>query len=312
MAEFIGRYLKKSELRDITYADLLSFLKEKIEENLTLEYKPRGLLVQADGSAIKTKDDRDIRGFANSAGGLLILGVKEKPESYKGKVVKIRPGPLSEIPPTVTRETIEHNLNAKIQFRIEGITILPLRKSTRSKNCVYLIDVPQSPRAPHRVNEIIYYHRYNFSTVEMQHYQIVDLFGKRLAPDLDIELEKVQSNVSHTSGANTRTTRISVVLKNRGHAAAKYVTCLCSVLNGADMIIPPRDWSSHDDKKICQYETKTDRVIYPDIRLNAGQLSINKQWTGTDEPENPIFLIVSNLRRGNDREADSFIDQARN
>ena len=45
---------------------------------------------------------------------------------------------------------------------------------------------------------------------------------------------------------------------------------------GGDSITSKRDWFSHDDKKIIQYETKQDRVIYPDIPLGLSSLKIHK------------------------------------
>ncbi len=40
---------------------------------------------------------------------------------------------------------IENELLAKIQYPIEGITIVSLRSSARSANFIYLIDVPTMP-----------------------------------------------------------------------------------------------------------------------------------------------------------------------
>ncbi len=173
---------------DPTYQDFLSFLRQRIEENQTLEYKPRGLLVYKDDSIVPDSASgrgfltlaKIVASFANAEGGLLVLGVKERPESFKGVKQRILPGSVSAIPLNVTREIIENQLLAKIQYPIDNLLIVPLRSSTRSKHFVYLIDVPQSSRAPHRVNERYYYQRYNFSTIEMKHYQIADIFGKDL------------------------------------------------------------------------------------------------------------------------------------
>ncbi len=197
MATYIERYFKKS---DPTYQDFLIFLRQRIEENQTLEYKPRGLLVYQDDSIVPDSAPgrgfltlaKIVAGFANAEGGLLVLGVKERPESFRGVKQRILPGSVSAIPLNVTREIIENQLLAKIQYPIDNLLILPLRSSTRSKHFVYLIDVPQSSRVPHRVNELYYYQRYNFSTIDMKHYQIADLFGKRIAPVLDVLAERSQ------------------------------------------------------------------------------------------------------------------------
>ena len=163
MPTFLDRFLRISDPSRITYANFVDFLAQGIEEHQNLEYKPRGMLVKKDDSVVTSSNPRDLLGYtalarsvasmANAEGGLVVLGVREKPERFRGAVVKIRPGAVTPIPLTVTRESIEANLLAKIQFPIEGVTVVPLRRTPRSKGFVYLIDVPQSDRAPHRVIE---------------------------------------------------------------------------------------------------------------------------------------------------------------
>lgn len=277
MAMFLERYLNKSKPEDITYDDFISFMDLAIEEHQTLEYKPRGILVKQDGALIKTTNPKDILGFsslaksvaslANSEGGLLILGVKEKPEKYKGTIVKVRPGRITPLPPTVTREMIEIQLETKIQYPINGITVIPLRKSPRSKNSVYLIDVPQSKLAPHRVNELYYYQRYNFITDQMKHFQIADLFGRRTAPDLDIiELQR-RPGLGEDRGYIT----IEPLVLNRGQAVAKYATCICSIISGPYQM-RQSEWNVRKDKKSCQSSTGITSVIYPDVPNNFGYI----------------------------------------
>lgn len=99
MPEFIERFFKKAKPESITFDDLRQFVSERIEENQNLEYKPRGLLVKADDSLLTTIDSRQIAGFsalaksvagfANAEGGLLILGVKEKAQRFKGTTVNL-------------------------------------------------------------------------------------------------------------------------------------------------------------------------------------------------------------------------------
>ncbi len=275
MTSFLERYLKKTRPEDITYKDFLHFLQQGVEEHQTLEYKPRGILVKQDNSIIKSSNPRDIlgfaelaksvAGFANAEGGLLVLGVKEKPEKYKGEVVKIRPGAISALPMNVTREMIENELLAKIQYPIEGITIVPLRSSARSSNFIYLIDVQQSIRAPHRVNELYYFQRYNFSTREMKHFQIADMFGRRLSPDLEMMLQR-RSGLNEDRGHFT----LHPLIYNRGKAVAKYVTCICNVLGGGYEIMQSA-WQNLGGGR-WQFATGFNSVAYPDIPFDTGSM----------------------------------------
>jgi hypothetical protein len=273
MISFLERFLKKARPDEITYQDFVSFLRQGVEEHQTLEYKPRGLLVKQDDTIIKPKFPQEVigftalaksvSGFANAEGGLLILGVNERPEKYRGTLVKIKPGAINALPISITREMIENQLLAKIQPPIEGIKIVPLRSSPRSKKVVYLIDVPQSIQAPHRVNELYYFQRINFSTLEMKHFQIADLFGKRLAPDLDILIQKEPSDENLV--------KIRFLIRNQGRAVAKYATCTCSVVGGT-YEVQVSDWPKSGDNR-WQFATGFNSVVYPEVPLDTGSFT---------------------------------------
>jgi Schlafen, AlbA_2 len=272
LTSFLERFFKKARPDEITYQDFVSFLRQGIEEHQTLEYKPRGLLVKRDDTIIRPRSPQEVSGFialaktvsgfANAEGGLLVLGVNEKPERYKGTTVKIRPGAISALPINITREMIENHLLTKINPAIEGIKIVPLRSSSRSKQVIYLIDVPQSIRAPHRVNELYYFQRINFSTIEMKHFQIADLFGKRLAPDLDLQFQK------EDSGDNLLKFRI--LIRNQGRAVAKYVTCVCQLIDGSYELVNS-DWQNIGENK-WRFSISIYAVVYPDVLYDVQYL----------------------------------------
>ena len=163
MLSFAERYFHKP-LDEITYDDLVAFVQQRIEENQTLEYKSKGLLIGKDGRIVSPKPPKPkegwmglattVAGFANAEGGLLILGVAErKTRDQKGNIIQVHPGSLSPLPVSITREEIENHLTRLIQYPIDRLAIRAIRQSTESKGVFYLIDIPQSARAPHRVNE---------------------------------------------------------------------------------------------------------------------------------------------------------------
>jgi hypothetical protein len=280
MPTFIQRFLKRVHPQEVTWADFENFIKQGIEEHQNLEYKPRGILVKKDGTPIASSNSREVVGytalaktvasFANAEGGLLVLGVREKVEKFRGSIVKIRPGALSPIPHTVTREAIENQLLARIQHPVEGLTILPLRRSLRTQASIYLIDVPASYRAPHRVNEHYYYQRYNFTTLEMKHYQIADLFGRRSSPDLTVSMTRAP-NPRNAAGNFT----VEVVMSNKGRAVAKFVTAICQVIEGSFSVFRCPNWHKTDGNTRCQFQTKADYVIYPDIPMSLGEVEFS-------------------------------------
>lgn len=304
MAEFISRYLKRSP-KDISFDDVIEFLDEGVEANLTLEYKPRDVLVNAKGVVHKANDPfrivgfselaKLVSGFANAAGGLLVLGTKEKVERFRGDVVRVSPGAISALPPSVTPDMIEHQLGARIQAPVDGITIVSLRKTEKSKNSLYLIDVPQSACAPHRVNELYYFQRHNFSTLEMHHYQIADLFGRRYAPELDLEIIRVDSSITLSSAVgDTRKVMLDLVLHNRGRAPAKYLACVCNIVEGAYRVNPPQPWSSGSAQLECRYERPDLRILYPSLLLELGRLSFLQQM-GDSSPYDDNLVIEFRL-----------------
>jgi hypothetical protein len=272
LTTFLERYLKKTKPEEITYRDIVQFLQQEVEENQNLEYKPRGLLVKQDGTVHQPANRWDIvgfsalaksvAGFANAEGGLLVLGVKEIEDKNDGVVIKKRPGPVSALPTKITREQIENQLQRKIQYPIDGITIVPVYPENEKTSVIYLIDIPQSVRVPHRVDELHYYQRYNFSTHEMKHFQVADLFGKRLVPDLDILVRKIWAD---SSGLKLR-----FLIRNQGRAVAKYVTCNCRVVGNSYKVIESGERWSAREGEIWQWVTGLDSVVYPDIHLDMG------------------------------------------
>jgi hypothetical protein len=138
--------------------------------------------------------------------------------------------------------------------------------------------VPQSARAPHRVNELYYFQRHNFSTLEMHHYQIAELFGRRYAPELDLEITRVDSSIMLSSAVgDTRKVMLDVVLRNRGRAPAKYLTCVCNIAEGAYRVNPPQSWSSGSAQLECRYERPDLHSLYPSLSLELGRLAFLQQ-----------------------------------
>lgn len=94
-----------------------NFIKSEIEESLTLEYKSAEALGKSDYQ--KQEITKDVSAMANSAGGLLIYGIREFSEADKRHLPeKITPVNRTEFP----REWLEQVINS-IRPRIDGIVI---------------------------------------------------------------------------------------------------------------------------------------------------------------------------------------------
>lgn len=287
MASFIEAYLHKA-LADITYDDFKAFYGRRLDENQTLEYKSGELLVGYKGEYIRNgrldkagahegfiKLANSIAGLANAQGGLFVLGVTEiLVRGRNGQIIGKRPGVIYPIPDSIIqKEMIEDKLRELIQFPIDDLTILPRRTTKRGRQSIYLFDVPQSVRVPHRVNQSQYPQRYNFETRPMVHYQISDLFGKRLDPDLELIFQK------EDSGENLLKFRI--LLQNQGRAVAKYVMCTCSVVGGSYEVLNS-DWQKREENR-WQFATGFYSVVYPEEPYNSGTFTYKLLENATEK-----------------------------
>ena len=179
------------------------FINRSLEESLNLDYQAIPAVLNYDELS------QDVSAFANSAGGLLVLGVGEK------KSEPLKPGLPGEITWTAsyTKEAIESALLSRIHPWIEHLAIHPVRNS--EGKVVFLFDIPQSMKA-HQAGDKRYYMRHNFQKLPMEHYQIVDLMNRRSSPILKpiIEVVKVASD--------GRGVTLHMGLVNEGNVIAKH------------------------------------------------------------------------------------------
>lgn len=137
----------KKSLEKIEKADLEVLIKNRAEENISLDYK-RGLPGSTDS---EVKDFLfDIASLANSRGGYLIFGIEEEKDS-QGKNTGIPKEILGcDIPNTDELiRRIESLIHTGIEDRISGIqfNIIPVK----NKRSCLIIHIPKSPRSPHMV-----------------------------------------------------------------------------------------------------------------------------------------------------------------
>jgi len=209
---FIEIFLKKDS-KDILAKDVELFVSRKIEESLNLEYK--------DIKAYENFDElsKDVSAFANSEGGLLILGVGQEK-----KRPKIFPTEMTWGDEFLSKERLENNLTGKIHPRIEGLKIVPIRKNN---SVIFLLDIPQSENPPHMAFDKRYYRRLNFGNSPMEHYEVSDFFGRRRKPCLSLIVELTAVDVKDS----TYQLKIRLFLQNSGKAIAKYTQLTASFFN---------------------------------------------------------------------------------
>jgi hypothetical protein len=219
---FIELFFKK-DANSITIRDVEGFVSRRIEENLNLDYKDISNLNEKNLKGFFDELSKDVSAFANSEGGLIILGVKEEKDRKGNRIFpkEIAWGDAS----LLSRERLEDNLIGKIHSRIDGLKIVPIRND--AGGVIFLIDIPKSENPPHMASDNRYYKRLNFRRVPMEHYEIADLFGRRRKPLLT--LIPVLEDVDIKKGKNWFKMRL--YLTNKGKAVAKYVAFSASFIN---------------------------------------------------------------------------------
>jgi len=259
---FIKQFLGKDTTETIVSEDINRFKNQKIEENLNLDYKHI--------DATKNFDElvKDVSALANSAGGLIFLGIEEKEKVLKDKKgrkiwTKIFPGKITWGKPSLTKEQIEHNLRGKIHPWVEGLRIIPIRKSERSGYVIFLIDVPQSENPPHMATPFKrYYKRLNFEVVPMEHYEVADFFNKRRKPLLKLSIEFIKIEIQDSE----YTFILRFFIRNEGKAIAKYTRFTVTFNNLEIITLNDRDFTRIDhlrnNKPSIQFDY-TEGVFYP-------------------------------------------------
>jgi len=154
--------------------EIEDLIENNIEESLILEYK-RELGNKNEEIA------KDISAFANTSGGVLIYGVGED-----GGV----PTSIRWIDGKNTKETIENIILSRVQPIIKDVIINPISNPVNSSQAIFVVNIPESPDAPHMANHS-YYRRHNFQSIHMEDYEVKDaIFRKGLKKSLYFEISK--------------------------------------------------------------------------------------------------------------------------
>ena len=128
--------------------------------------------------------------MANSSGGIIVYGMKERGHLQEGTDDGFDPK-------RVTREWIENVLTSNIQPKIEDLLIKPVILTSKGTgNVAYVLEIPQAKsRGPHQGPEHKYYKRHNFKAEPMEDYEVRDLmrrgieYGRKYGAALDLYVE---------------------------------------------------------------------------------------------------------------------------
>lgn len=218
--DFLG-----AEEDSITIDNVKDFIRTNPEESLKIEFKSGEFFTNAN----KDKLTICVSSFANSDGGLLFIGVKEKKinGNFHADIID-----GVTIDPKHTKETLENILKTNISPKIDSLKIVRLEENGRS---IFLLEIPKSERAPHMASDKRYYKRLNFQKNPMEHYEVEDyIYGRRKFPKLTA---RINFSDAVTKGALIEFS-VEFLVRNLGKIMAKYVQLMIRVV-GCDVIHVP-------------------------------------------------------------------------
>lgn len=213
---------------DFTKEYLTQLIADRIEESSQLEYKGADALGRSDGK--KREITKDISAFANSAGGVLIYGIREFADAERSHLPE-RLDPVSQS--EYSKEWLDQ-ITASIQPRIEGLRIVPVHVGPELNDYCYAVEIPQSGTA-HQALDRRYYRRRNFESTAMEDYEIRDVMNRRRHPLLTAEVQVVSRWLEGNSYIAVRVQNMSRVM------ARHYAVVVHMPLRLSSGIICPED-----------------------------------------------------------------------
>jgi hypothetical protein len=189
-------------------ATLTKFVSEQVE-NLYVDFKIKANLATPDvDPELQKVMSKAISGFANSAGGVIVLGV----DAPQGQMPTIKPiQPL-----TMFEQEVNSYISRATAFAVQGVLIKSI-PSSKNNGGVTLVYVPASDQAPHcSMKDKKYYHRIGDSFLAMEHYQLADLFGRRHHPYI-IPNGRLSGDINWKGKIV-----FTIGIKNSGRSVAKY------------------------------------------------------------------------------------------
>jgi hypothetical protein len=227
--------LMNSEWKLDTLRRLIS---SRESESISLEFKRSASIENTDPK--KNEISKDVSAFANSGGGTIIYGMEEN-----GHIATRLDNGVDTT--ACSKEWLEDVITSRIHRKIDGIKIWPIKVPRSVNHYYFVVDVPQSLRAPHQAFDKKFYKRYNFKAEPMEEYEIRDLALRGSAPDLFIDF----STSTHTSQLDQPQPRTSFKLaphiSNDAIEVAEYASINICIDARLQVINRDRSFDEHED-----------------------------------------------------------------
>ncbi|MEO8396206.1 MAG: ATP-binding protein [Chloroflexota bacterium] len=208
-------------------------------EPMRMDFKARKALdltlSNVDENHIKEQLSVALSAFANTGGGLIIYGVKDP---QPGKPLTIDDGGIDmKMKGRSTKEWLEDVIPNLTDYPILGFEVHPITgkegdSQILSGRAVFIVEVPDSEKAPHQARDQKYYIRAGSKSVPIGHRIVMDILGRRQYPDIQLKLTfeselhygTKTEGVVITEGMLPHSV-LKVIAINEGRIYAQYVNC---------------------------------------------------------------------------------------
>lgn len=244
-----------------TLEDLQGLIKSDTQENLHLDFKASGSLAMDDKK--KADISKDVSSFANSDGGTIVYGIVEA--DHKASC-------LDDGTSAIDKEWLENIITSTINPRIDGIIIHPVE--IKAGSYAYIVHIPKSNRAPHQANDKRFYKRFNFKSVPMEQYEVLDVMNREAAPALALDFavkkytDSVGGDLDIAGIGRANAYELLITVRNESEKPAEYFVAKVYIDERMKVLWPIDIYDTRD---------RTAALSLDGIELNCSVLK--KKWT---------------------------------
>jgi hypothetical protein len=253
---------------------LIEAIDQGLPEGLTLDYKishPRNPLFEGNGSLSRKGREliaEAVSAFANSAGGLLVIGVECKQLDGVDRPTRL-------VPVSNFARTSSALLGIAAQLvlpRVDGLRFLPIAAKGGEDEGYLIIEIPRSERRPHMSQaDRHYYKRSGTSTFPMEHYDIEDAYRRQTAPLLSVRTDLRQGL---SIPGMKLVVKVDLLIENNGFSTAKLVTM--SLVSQSVPIVVGGPYASSPNE-VTRISGKIHITAPPGFAVNPGGVRIFEQ-----------------------------------